>query len=823
MQKWIVLLFACLLCGQYAFSQASMSGKIIDSVSRNPVPYATVTIATIKENKVVNGATTDSAGIFTITGISDGSYTLTFESIGYAKKLMNSVHIEKGKTSYNLGNIALHKSENTLQGVVVTSQQKLIDNRIDKMVFNAENDISSQGGVATDVLKKIPQVSVDADGNVELAGNSGIRFLINGKPSTAFGSNIADVLQSIPASEIKSIEVITNPGARYDAEGMGGIINIILKKSKVNGINGNLSLTAGTRLENGSFNVTMRHGNFGLNAFASGNTRLASTIITTLHRTTTDTAARAYDLLTQQGNPRSSRYGAQSGLGFDWTLKKYNSLSGSINYERYGHQGKGMENQLQQSIPFDYDTASSTISSVNHYNEKDFSYTTDANINYKRTFKKEDQELEININTSLSRGSTRDNTNQSLLPQDSLFYGVNNNNLNKQNEYEIEINYTQPVTKKITFDAGADITFDDIISHSNVYGLQPASKMYSYDTSVSNYLSYHQKVYAGYAEISLPVGKWFDAKFGSRYERTEVSSYYSNAATQVAVPGYNTLVPSAYILRKLTERQTLKLSYSKRIGRPEYDDLNPFINTTDPKNISSGNPYLRPEIGNRVELAYTHDYGDAGSFMITASYRESNHDIQPYSAYYNSLKVGDSVYQNVSVNTQANIGLEENAGVSFFGNYKATDKLTIRTNLYGFRRHINNGIDSGLNPTSYNYRININLTYLFTKTLSAEFFGNFNSARHELQGRYPSFSSYTIAARKQFHNKKASLAITTNSLFNKYLNREIVLYGTNFTTNSYSKIPFRSIGINFTWKFGKLDFKKDKDDKESSPATGDGG
>ncbi len=823
MQKWIVLLFACLLYQQYAFTQANISGKITDSLTKDALPYATVSVSAGKENKVVNGATTDSVGVFTITGVSNGNYTLTFESIGYTKKVMNGLRVDKGRAAYNLGVITLHKSENTLQGVVVTSQKKLIENRIDKMVFNAENDISSQGGVATDVLKKIPLVSVDADGNVELAGNTGIRFLINGKPSTAFGSNIADVLQSIPASEIKSIEVITNPGARYDAEGMGGIINIILKKSRVNGINGNLSLTAGTRLENGSFNVMARHGNFGLNAFASGNARLASTITTALHRTTTDSVDKAYDILTQQGNPRSSRYGAQSGLGFDWTANKYNSLSGSINYESYGHQGNGLVNQLQQSIPFAYDTASSVINSVNHYNEKDFSYTTDANINYKRTFKKEDQSLEINVNTSLSRGNTRSNTYQALLPQDSVYYGVNNNNLDKQDEYEIEIDYTQPLTKKITFDAGADITFDDILSHSNVYGLQPASKLYLYDTSVSNYLSYHQKVYAAYAEISLPVGKWFDAKLGSRYERTEINSYYSNAATQVAVPGYNTLVPSAYILRKLTERQTLKLSYSKRIGRPEYDDLNPFINTTDPKNISSGNPYLRPEIGNRIELAYNHDYGDAGSFMITASYRESNHDIQPYTAYYTALQLGDSVYNNVSVNTMANIGLEENAGISFFGNYKATDKLTMRTNLYGFRRHINNGIDTGLNPTSYNYRININLTYLFTKTLSAEFFGNFNSARHELQGRYPSFSSYTIAARKQFWNKKASLAITANSLFNKYLNQETVLYGTNFTTSSYRKVPFRSIGINFTWKFGKLDFKKDKDDKEGSPATGDGG
>ena len=150
-----------------------------------------------------------------------------------------------------------------------------------------------------------------------------------------------------------------------------------------------------------------------------------------------------------------------------------------------------------------------------------------------------------------------------------------------------------PFTEKINFDAGADFTFDDIKSTSNVLSLQPLDKIYFYDSSVSNYLSYKQQVYALYAEISFPVGKLFDAKIGSRYERTEINSFFSNATQQVKTPGYNTFVPSAYILRKLTDNQTLKLSYSRRIERPEYDDLNPFINTSDPKNISAGNPYLK--------------------------------------------------------------------------------------------------------------------------------------------------------------------------------------------------------------------------------------
>ncbi len=795
----------------------SISGKVVDSVSKSNIEYATIILSKLNGNQVLSGTTSDSLGNFKLHDVDTGFYNLSFEFIGYKQRILKNIHIQKDHLSHNVGNILLSKNDNTLKDVVVTSQAKLIDNRIDKIVFNAENDITSQGGVATDLIKKIPQVSIDADGNVELAGNSGIRFLINGKPSTAFGNNVADVLQSIPASQIKSIEVITNPGAKYDAQGLGGIINIILKQTKVNGINSNLSLSTGTRIENGSFNITMRHGNFGLNAFVSGNARLTAATPTISDRTSIDSVAKESDLLHQQGSTATNRYGTESGVGFDWTLNKYNSLSGNVNYNRFGNKSSGIISQQQQTLFFDTTAVGNKVNSINNvYNWFKF-YTTDANLNFKRTFAKEDQSLEINFNASLGNNNTKADNYQTLLPQDSAFYGIRSNNYGKENETELEINYAQPFTKDVIFDGGIDITFDDITSTSNVLALQPLTKDYLYDSAVSNHLSYHQKVYAAYAEISLPIGHLFDVKAGTRYERTDINSFYSNAGQQVTNPGYNTLVPSVYVLRKLTADQTLKLSYSKRIERPDYGDLNPFINTSDPKNVTAGNPYLKPEIGNRIELSYNHDFNKSGSFMVTAFYRTSNHDIQPYTAYYSSLVIADSVYNNVAVSTRENIGLEQNAGLSLFGNLPVTEKFSIRMNIFFFRRHIINNIDSGRNPTSFNYRTNLNATYAFNKNLSAEFFGNFNSARNEVQGKYPSFTSYTIAARKKFFSQKISLALTGTNIFGKYVNQPTVLYGTNFTTNSIRKIPFRSAGINLTWKFGKLEFKKDKDENKDMP------
>lgn len=815
----IVLLFHLATKAQQKSSNNKdgiITGIVKDSLTQTPIEYATITLFTIGNNKALNGSTTDSLGQFSLRDIQPGTYHISIEFIGYKAYTINEVNIGKNNATIDLHTVSLFKNEGTLKGVVVTSQQKLIDNRIDKLVFNAERDLTSQGGVATDILKKVPQVSVDADGNVELAGNSGVRFLINGKPSSAFGSSVADVLQSIPASQIKSIEVITNPGARYDAQGMGGIINIILKQSKVKGINGNVSLSAGTRIQNGSVNLTMRQGNFGLNAFVSGSGRLTAATPTSFTRNTTDTATKENVLLSQQGNKKSNRNGIESGIGFDWTLKKYNSFSGNINYNKFGNKNYGLVYQQQQTDGFDGTNISNFLSVNNQYN-KFWLNTVDASLNYKRTFAKEGQELEISANTSRGSNNTIAQNYQSLQTQDSVFYGINNRNHGQENETEMQLDYTQPLPKNMILGAGIDVTFNDINSNSNVYSLQPATKEYYYDSLISNALTYHQKVYAVYAEITLPIGHLFDAKIGSRYERTEINSYYSNAAEQVSRPGYNTLVPSIYFSRKITDNQTIKISYTKRIERPGYEDLNPFVNTADPKNISAGNPFLLPEIGNRFEISYNKDFGSKGSFMVTAFYRENDHDIQPYVAYYSALVIGDSTYSNVSVNTNENIGLEQNAGINLFADYRPSDKLSIRGNVFLFRRHIFNGIDLARNPVSYNYRTNVNVSYQFNSTLSSEFFGNFNSARNELQGKYPIFATYTLAARKQFWNKKGSIALTATNLFSKYVNQPTVLYGTNFITHSIRKVPFRSIGINFTWKFGKLEFKKEEAKDGATP------
>ena len=791
-----------------------ITGTLLDSVTKHPLEYATISIFPEEAKKPVNGAVSDIKGNFVVNDVDAGTYKLVAEFIGYKPHTLFNIIINKENPLINIKDISLEPKATTMQAITISGQPKIIENKIDKLVFNAERDLTSQVGVAIDILKKIPQISVDVDGNVELAGSSSIRFLINGKPSAAFGSDITEVLQSIPASQIKSVEVITTPGAKYDASGLGGIINIILKKNNSQGVNGNLSLTVGTRTENGSFNFNAREGKFGMNAYISGNAQLKAQTLSSSDRLTNDTSANTTVLLHQAGSGNAQRSGYQTGFGFDYDINDHNGITGALSFRNFGHVSSGFTNQVQDTKDINGNIFSDIENSI--YSDNTFHFhNVDASLDYKKTFSKDGQELDMSVNTSSGNRSVIDDNYQYALPQDSLVYSTKGKNPGTEKETELRLDYTQPIKKNFLLGVGSKLSFYDIASNSDVLKLNGPGG-YIKDNYLSNILDYHQKVYALYAEMTFPIFNWFNAKIGERYERTEISSYFSDAQQQVKIPGYNTFVPSIFFSKKLTDNSQLKLSYTKRIERPNYRDLNPFINTSDPKNLSTGNPNLTPEIGKRYELGYSVDMDKIGSFMVNLFYRVNDHDIQPYIVYYPSYQVGDTTYTDVALSTNQNIGRENNYGVNFFASAKFFSKLDLRTNLFFYERHTINTIDKGYNYNSFNYQINLNADYQFSKTLLAEFFGNFRSARHEAQGTYPSFTTYSIAIRKQFWNKKGSLALTASNPFHKNLDMKTKVFGPDFTINGFRTIPFRSIGINFTWKFGKLTFKKDKEKMDDS-------
>ena len=790
-----------------------ITGRVLDSLTKSTVEYATITLYTAGSTKPVNGATTNNKGSFSLDGLKPGSYKLEVGFIGYS---LRTIELSLSTKNINLGDILLSKKQESLQAVTVTAPKGLVENKIDKMVYNAEKDITSQGGVATDILKKVPMVSVDVDGNVQLQGNSNILFLINGKPSSIFGNNLADALATIPASQIKNIEVITSPGAKYDAEGTGGIINIVLKENKLRGINGNISLTAGSRLENGSLNLNARKNNFGLNAFFSGNAQLRSTRLNNTDRLSNDTAANTKNRLQQDGNSKFHRQGYESGLGFDWAIDHHNTLSGNLGYDNFGNNNDGSYNQLQQQ----YDASGATLSAFNSLvlsGNRFQGHSLDYSLNYKRTFSQEDRELEISYDGSYGNNHSSYHQSQSLPTGDSTFAGSYSNSNGHDHETNFRLDYVQPIGEKVKLETGGRVQLRQINSSSSVFSLNPGSGGYAYDSSQSNALSYGRHVYAGYVSLTFPAFRWLDVKGGLRYERTETDAHFSKAGG-IDIPGYNTLAPSLTLSHSFENEQTIKIAYTRRVQRPNYRFLNPYINASDPKNIVTGNPYLQPELSNNIDLTYSKSFEKGSALNIVVFYHGSEHDIQPFVSYYPTYMIGDSIYTNTSVSIFQNVGSENNYGLNIFGSVPLGPKLNVRSNLSFFDRYITTGSLGGNNVTSFNYRLNMNASYQLSSTLILEFFGNFNSRRNEIQGKYPSFTSYNFAFRKQIWNKKGSIAFSATNPFASRIRQETFVTGNNFTLHTLQQVPYRSFGINFTYKFGKLEFKKEKEEPRELPA-----
>ncbi|MBS1510832.1 MAG: TonB-dependent receptor [Bacteroidetes bacterium] len=792
----------------------SISGHITDSITHQPVEYATITIINAATKKTVDGAITDKNGSFTINKLAEGQYQILIQCIGYTE-CSTAVTLND---ALQLDHILLSKKISNLQSVTVTSTRQAIENKIDKIVFNVDKDITSQGGMATDALKKIPQVSVDINGNVELLGNPGILFLINGKPSGIFGNSPADALQAIPASEIQSIEVITSPTAKYDASGTGGIINIILKKNKVQGFNGSVNLAAGSRLENAGITASIKKTNFGVNAYFNGNLQLVShTPVTSDRFSYTNNSSSRF---MQQSESDFTRNGYKYGLGFDWSLSKNESFSGSIGFNHFANHNSGDYNQL--SIQYDaLGSITSTNRSIRFADTKVDVTTMDNEIAYKRKFARDNQELELFYNGSYSQNNTFYNQKQRYQNADTAYAGSTSLNPGKENETDFGVNYTHPITENIMVETGLKLGMESILSNADVLTLQGAGVLVK-DGKQSFQSDFKRNVYAGYLSLSFPLQEWLDVKTGIRYEYTDNNATYSNSG-KATIPAYKNLAPSIIMQHKMNKGQSIKLAYSYRLERPDFRDLNPFYNLSDPHAVTTGNPNLQPEIGHMYELTYAKTYDKGGNINIVLYMQRNSPDIKPYTTYYSLYKIGDSTYQDLTITTRATIAAEVRAGVNIAASMPVTKRFSVRGNVMMFNRHLNNVYDTPAVINGFGVRSNLNLAYQFSKAMAGEIFGNYMSGM-KWQGQRPPSFSYTIALRRQFKNTKGSIGIIAVNPFNRYINQKAVQQSKGFTTNTFQQLPYRSFGISFAYKFGKLKFSKPKDsDNYLYTPPGEGG
>lgn len=782
-------------------------GHVIDAGSKLPLEKATVKIIGITVTSFIANTTTDSTGGFSFTSLQAGKYNIVVEYISF-KTFSQNIQLFDGKP-LTLDSILLISNSKILQTVIITGTKSLIENKTDRIVYNVEKDVSSQGGMATDILKKIPQITVDINGNVELLGNPSVRFLINGKPSAIFGNSIADALQSIPASQIQSIEVVSSPGAKYDATGTGGVINIILKKNKSQGFSGIVNFTAGTRLENSSINLNYKINNFSVSGYFSGSSQLKTQTITQLERNSTSPINNLKTFLHQDGVNDFSRASFRSGLGIDWDLTLRDNIGFSISQTQFNNKNIGTTDQFNSTSDINGSIINSLLS-LRHSDTKFRNNAVETSIDYKHKLKKEKEEISISYAYSTANNFSAYTQSQIFQSNDSLFSGSQSKNPGKDELSTFSIDYTNPITKHFLLEIGYKNESQKLVSNSDVYSFSPVLYKYVFDDKQTYHSAFKRQINAVYVSGTFTLFKWLNLIAGSRYEYTTNKVAYSKSPLKI--PNYRNFGPAITIFHKFQHQQTLKLSYAYRLERPEYRDLNPFVNLSDPHNVVTGNPLILPEIGNDFQLGYNQSFGQDNNLNIVLVYTYNSPDIKSYTTYYPTYKVGDSLYTDVNVTMRSNIASENRWGINISTSTVSFTRLTIRANIQLYNRITNNIYSTPQKISGFEYRGNLNINYQFKHGLIAEAFGNYNSGIH-WQGRRAAFSSYTIAFRQPIFKSKGSIGLTAVNAFGKYLDQKSTQIGNGFTGFSLLRLPYRSFGISFMLKFGKIKISKPKEEE----------
>ena len=777
-----------------------ITGVIINDAAKKSVEFATISLADKKTGKAIDGTISDDKGRFSVTRIAAGEYTLTISFIGYETKVLDNIAVENGEV--NIGAISLKSNARTLGEVAVIGEKALVEDKVDRLVYNAEKDLTNTGGTASEVLKKVPGLTVDLEGNVALRGNSNIRVLINNKPSTVMASSIADALRQIPADLIKSVEVITNPSAKYDAEGTAGIINILTKKNNLQGVNGNLNTSYGTRISSINGNFNYRQGKFGLNTAVGQNWRKNPGKST---RETNYTGLPGIDRLSQK--MEGKREGAfQFGqLGLDYELSAKSSLAAGIRMQGGGYAFK----TTQLSTQYFNNTVTNANTRVNR-NEYDV-LNYDINLDYTRQFTKPGQELTL---LSLVSRSKRDNYNFADVFNRDTQLTLKEQNLNDayNEEKTFQADYTHPFKNKQLLEMGAKAIVRYAESDFRFLLAHPATAPFETVANRTDVFAYRQNVAAAYTSYGFTLHKKYNLKLGVRYEYTHIDGDFTTSKTSVR-QDYANLIPSVAISRSLKNNQTVKFNYTKRIQRPQLFFLNPFENRSDTFNIQVGNPDLEPELTNSYEFSYSTFFKSGTSVNASVFWRQTNNAIQSYTL---------PTEAGVNYTRFGNIGQNASYGISLSGSTKFLKKGSVYYTDLASQSSLLNAANASLM-----YNANLNASYNFNKGISAQVFGDFNSPRVTLQGKSNAWSTYNMAIKKEILHKNGSISAGIDNPFAPTIKQKSTFKTPVADQTNTLYVYVRQFRISAQYKFGKINPKnqprrKKRITNDDAKSDGDG-
>lgn len=815
MKKFHYLLLAFLvLTSVTVFGQAkpervkvAITGKIIEKTSKLPLEYATVTFKNTKNPKLIFGGITDNKGDYSVEVVA-GTYDITLEFISFKPTVISQKQLNEAT---NIGTTALEEDATQLNEVVIRAEKTTVEIKLDKKVYNVGQDMIVKGGTASDVLDNVPSVTVDAEGNVALRGNDNVKVLIDGRPSNAI--NIAEALRTISADALDKVEVITNPSARYDAEGGGGIINIVLKKGKNLGLNGTATASAGDPETYGlTGTVNYKAKEFNLFTTQGYNYRTnPGNSFTNSRYLNADNSTKNYMNEDRTNQRMSKSYNAN--VGMDWFLSKSTTWTNILNFRKSVDDNR--DNVLQNY----YDVNNDYTYTRNRINEEDGkSKNVEFNTNITTKFKKDGHKL--TIDGSFSTNSDKDLaqiTDQSTLNSIlSLDETVNNQT---QSRNTIQADYVLPIGKGSQFEAGYRGNFS---VNSTEYAVDRDG------VSVPNFtntLEYKEKVNALYTQYGFKVKK-FSTLLGLRWEDSDID-VNQLATNDFTNKRYNNFFPSAFLTYEIDDKSSASISYSRRVQRPRGRQLNPFNNLSSNVNIFVGNPDLNPAFTDAIDLGYLKRWNKLT--FNTSLYVNKTTDV------FQFVRRESGAFESgipVIISSPINLATEYRSGFEFTLNYSPFKwwKLNSNFNFYYIKTEgdykyndFNNNLvvqNFDFEATSWFTRLSskINLPYKIDWQTNMNYSGKQKNSQGTSLGNF----SMNLAFSKDVFKDKGTFALNVSDVFNS--RKRIMDTFLPGVVDSHSEMQWRvrQVNLSFTYRFNVQKTDRDKKPKTNQPQD-DGG
>lgn len=808
------ILFSFLFCIAFTLNaqKFKISGSVIDQETNQPLEYATIVLKPTNDG-AIDGGLTDSNGYFNID-VRKGTYDISVEFISFKSYRLPNKTIN---SDLNLGEIILAADSKALDEVEIIAEKTTVEIKLDKKIYNVGKDLTVRGGTVSDVLDNVPSVSVDVEGNVALRGNDNVTILINGKPSGLVGLNSTDALRQLPADAIEKVEVITSPSARYNAEGTGGILNIILRRSKLQGFNGSVTANAGYHPQAGiSANLNYRTGNFNFfNTTSYGyrdSPRLSTTETQDFEKEFDDNGNLMADnpdtFLNERRETVRKGYSLNTNFGVEYYLNESTSITGTV---LFGNRDSDSEttNYINQ---FDINN-NLTRASKRFDPENDIDKTTEFSFNFDKKFKTDGHKLTADFQYE----DTSEEEN-SLITQDGKEL-EKVRTFDTQKEILLKTDYVLPIGENSQFEFGYRGNFNDRNTDYTLAFKDTISNNFITDNDVSNNLIYKENINALYTQYGSKIKDKFSYLLGLRFEATDLtidqktSNNYQNK-------NYSGFFPTVNLGYELNEKSSLTLGYNRRISRPRSRFINPFPSRSSATSIFQGNPDVNPSYSNTVDFGYLNRFGkltlnssiyyqhatdifsfvslETGDFYIfdlNKTISRNDPDFDEFNTNYDLVRV--------TKRTPINLATENRFGFEFTVTYRPTKKWNMNGNFNLYKSETIgefNNVDYGAENFSWFARFNNKVTLPANIDWQTRVF--YRGPSEDAQNKRKGMFSTSIAFSKDLFKEKASITLNVSDVFNT------MKFSAESNTPTYRSISEfrwrkRSINLAFTYRFNQ--------------------